>query len=204
MQATRQRILDFLSARGSATAKQMALAFGMSSQNLRHHLEILEQRQLISASQPAGRRGRGRPQRLYALAPQAQPDGLAGLSRALLHGLPVGGKAAARSLRALAQRLLGPRRPSGHGSQRLLAAMRQLEPLGYRPRWEARPEGPQVVLGHCPFSAIIAQHPELCQMDAYLLEELLDTPLEQISKLQTGPQGTPQCIFHTPGSRSAR
>ncbi len=190
MQTTRQSILDFLGARGSASAQQMAQAFGMSTQNLRRHLRILEQRGLIAVSQPAAN-GRGRPQLVYALTTQAQPDHLAGLSSALLRGLRPA------NLRPLAQRLIGqqPARPVRNTSQRLVAAMRQLEPMGYRPRWEARPGGPQVVLGHCPFAAIIEQHPELCQVDAYMLEELLGADAEQASKLQPGPQGTPQCIF---------
>lgn len=193
MQSTRQSILDFLSTRGSASAQQMAQAFGMSTQNLRRHLRILEQRGLIAISQPAAS-GRGRPQLVYALTTQAQPNHLAGLSRALLQGQRPA------SLRPLAQRLLGTQtsqtaRPARSTSQRLVAAIRQLEPMGYRPRWEARPGGPQVVLGHCPFAAIIDQHPELCQVDAYMLEELLGADAQQASKLQPGPQGTPQCIF---------
>lgn len=193
MQSTRQSILDFLHARGSASAQQMAQAFGMSVQNLRRHLHILEQRGLVAVSQ-LPHEGRGRPQLTYTLTAQAQPDHLAGLSSALLHGLrPV-------RLRSLAQRLLGvskptPQRPARSTSQRLLGAMQRLEPLGYRPRWEARPDGPQVVLGHCPYAAIIERHPELCQVDGFMLEELLGSDAEQISKLQPSPQGTPQCVF---------
>ncbi|QYK50488.1 MAG: helix-turn-helix domain-containing protein [Anaerolineales bacterium] len=196
MQSTRQSILDYLASRGSASAQQMAQAFGMSTQNLRRHLRILEQRGLIAVSQPAAS-GRGRPQLTYSLTAQAQPDHLAGLSSALLSGLRPA------SLRPLAQRLLGGApRAARNTSQRLVAAMRQLEPMGYRPRWEARPGGPQVVLGHCPFAAIIDQHPELCQVDAHMLEELLGTDAEQASKLQPGPQGTLQCVFRIKERRS--
>lgn len=192
MQSTRQSILDFLSARGSASALQMAQAFAMSVQNLRRHLHILQQRGLIAERQMP-KEGRGRPQLRYMLTTQAQPDHLAGLSSALLHGLRANG------LRPLAQRLAGTQggqsRPARNTSQRLLSAIQRLEPLGYRPRWEARTGGPQVVLGHCPFAAIIEQHPELCQVDGYMLEELLGTDAEQTSKLQPGPQGTLQCMF---------
>lgn len=170
----------------------------MSVQNLRHHLHILERRGLVApaAAQPAA--GRGRPEQSYALTTAAQPNHLAGLSSALLRGLRLA------SLRGLAQRLLGALpRPAGNQSQRLLAAIRHLEPLGYRPRWEARPDGPQVVLGNCPFAAIIEHHPELCQMDAYLLEELLGSPAAQTGKLVAGPQGTPQCVFKVAAAKAA-
>ncbi|MCW5873431.1 MAG: helix-turn-helix domain-containing protein [Anaerolineales bacterium] len=203
MQSTRQSILDFLSARGSASAQQMAQAFGMSVQNLRRHLHILEQRGLIAVRQ-LPHEGRGRPQLTYLLTNKAQPDHLAGLSSALLRGLRPSG------LRSLAQRLLGQQttgasaavRPARSASQRLLTAMQRLEPLGYRPRWEARPGNPLVVLGHCPFAAIIEQHPELCQVDAHMLEDLLGADAEQISKLQAGPQGTPQCVFKIAESKA--
>lgn len=137
--------------------------------------------------QPADRRGR--PQERYALTLESQGDNLAGLSSALLAGTGPAG------LRRLAKRMAGQAPEAAAGGQRLVAAVRQLEPQGYRPHWEARPDGPQVVFGHCPFAAIIEKHPELCRMDALMLEELLGTPTEQVSKLQPGPQGTPQCIF---------
>lgn len=189
MQSTRQRILDYLAARGSATPQQLAQAFGMTAHNLRRHLHILEQRGLVAelpGQQPAGR---GRPEQRYALTASAQGNDLAALSSALLAGLNANG------LRRLALRMLGDAPRPAAGAQRLVSAVRQLEPHGYKPRWEARPDGPQVVLGHCPFAAIIAEHPELCRMDALMLEELLGAPIEQVSKLQAGRQGTLQCVF---------
>lgn len=189
MQATRQRILDFLSSRGSASSLQLAKAFGMSAQNVRRHLHILEQDGRVTALEKQPGERRGRPQERYALTPESQGDNLAGLSSALLAGTGPAG------LRRLARRMAGEAPKTAAGGQRLVAAVRQLEPQGYRPHWEARPDGPQVVLGHCPFAAIIEKHPELCRMDGLMLQELLGAPTEQVSKLQPGPQGTPQCIF---------
>jgi predicted ArsR family transcriptional regulator len=98
--------------------------------------------------------------------------------------------------REVALNLIGEGRASiGSITQKLVAAVRALEPLGYKPRWEARPHGPQLVLGRCPYAAIIADHPELCSIDAQVLEKLLDVPVEQMAKLQPGPQMIPQCIF---------
>jgi predicted ArsR family transcriptional regulator len=189
MQLTRQRILDFLEARGSVTTQQLAKAFGMTAQNVRRHLQILERRQLVTAShQPAA--GRGRPQTSYALAAQSQPNNLAGLASALLHGLPDA------ELRRAGERLIGDTSlQRGQITQRLVGAVKALAPLGYKPRWEASPNRPEVVLGHCPYAAIIEEHPELCKMDAAILHNLLGADAEQISKLQPGPQGTLQCAF---------
>jgi predicted ArsR family transcriptional regulator len=189
MQSTRQRILDFLAARGTATTRQLAQAFGMTAQNLRRHLLILQQRGLVTALPPAAPEGRGRPEARYTLAASSQENNLAGLASALLAGR------SAAELQRAGRQLIGDAKPAGQATARLVGAVKALAPLGYKPRWEARPDRPEVVFGRCPFAAIIAEHPELCQMDAGMIGELLGADVEQISKLQPGPQGTPQCAF---------
>jgi predicted ArsR family transcriptional regulator len=194
MQSTRQRILDYLEQRGAASARQLAQAFGMTPANLRRHLGILRARGLLAAIERRPPEGRGRPEQIYALTATAQPDNLKQLSSALLE--QTRGRGQEARMKHLAVRLLGNLpTPVGQITQRLVAAVQRLAPLGYRPRWEARPDAPQVVLGRCPYAAIIADHPELCRMDAHMLEALLAAPVEQLSKLQPGPQGTRQCVF---------
>jgi predicted ArsR family transcriptional regulator len=132
------------------------------------------------------------------LSQAAQPDNLAGLAGSLLAVLAEASiaKRPETRLRHAAQRLAGDKAETrGAASARLVGATRRLNTLGYRAGWEARPGGPQIVLGHCPYAAIIDDHPELCQMDAELLAELLGQSVEQLAKLQPGPEGTPQCIF---------
>jgi predicted ArsR family transcriptional regulator len=194
VQATRQRILDFLDQRGSATPRQIGQAFGMTAANVRRHLAILQQRGLV---QPIGRtpaEGRGRPELTYGLVASST---LEPLTRALLAEAET---ASARlrpvALKRLAAAMLGGEAvASGQQSKRLLNAVQKLTPLGYKPRWEARPSGPQVVLGACPYASIIADHPILCQLDAAMLETALGSPVEHSSKLQPGPNGMPQCVF---------
>jgi predicted ArsR family transcriptional regulator len=197
MQATRQRILDYLDQRGSATAGQLAKAFGMTPANLRHHLSVLRSRDLVTVigQQPSERRGR--PDFIYALSSHENSD-MEQLARALLKTLRSDSLPRQTEARQeiLARSMLGSNSaPANQITQRLVAAVRHLEPLGYKPRWEARPQGPQIVLGRCPYAAIIADHPELCRMDAHMLESLLAAPVEQTAKLQPGPQHIPQCIF---------
>jgi predicted ArsR family transcriptional regulator len=191
MQETRKRIIDYLEQRGSATAQQLAQAFGMTSANLRRHLGILQEDNLVVDIGIIETQGRGRPDHIYALSAQAKTD-LNPLTRALLKTLDFN----EMNLDKLVAILLGKvARLNGQITQRLVSAIRHLEPLGYKPRWEARPHGPQMVLGRCPYSTIIADHPELCRMDTHLLEELLGVPVDQTAKLQPGPQRVPQCIF---------
>ena len=56
--------------------------------------------------------------------------------------------------------------------------------------------GARVILGHCPYAEIVARYPELCRMDAYLLELRLALPVIQVAKLERGVGGLPQCIFN--------
>ncbi len=196
MQATRQRILDYLDQRGATSARQLAQAFSMTPANLRRHLTILQQRGLVA---PVGRvpaEGRGRPEVTYAAiaSPSFEP-----LVKAILADVEAApARTRPGTLKRLAMTLLGGQpSASGQQSKRLLAAIQKLTPLGYKPRWEARPAGPEVVLGRCPYASIIADHPILCQLDAQMLEAMLGSEVDQAAKLQPGPHGLPQCVFIT-------
>ena len=193
MQKTRQRILDFLNQRGSASAKQMAKAFGMTAANLRRHISILRSERSIFAIDKQPALGRGRPETVYAIDLSHSSD-LESLVRSLLNSLP--SHNVDSRLKEIAANLLGKSKfPSESITQRLVNVVRLLEPLGYKPRWEARSQGPQVVLGRCPYASIIADHPELCKIDAHMLEAVLANPITQTAKLFPGPQRIPLCIF---------
>jgi predicted ArsR family transcriptional regulator len=80
-------------------------------------------------------------------------------------------------------------------TQRLAKAVLRLNELGYQARWEAHSEAPHVILGHCPYALILPEHPELCQMDAHLLESLLGQPARQTKKLAVDSNGKHYCQF---------
>jgi predicted ArsR family transcriptional regulator len=61
--------------------------------------------------------------------------------------------------------------------------------MNYQARWEAGAEGPRLILGQCPYTAIIEKHPELCKMDAAMLTDLLGRNVELRTKL------SPFCVF---------
>ena len=198
MQPPRQHILDTLDQRGSATARQLAQAFGLTAANLRRHLAILQARGLVTRAGLQPGKGRGRPETLYALTPAGQGTSLEALTRALLAGLVANldGAGSEEQIQALAKRMLsGAPAPTGQLTRRLVATVQRLSALNYKPHWEAKPQGPELVLGRCPYATIIADHPELCRMDAHLLATLLGMPVEQTSKLVPGQHGVPQCVF---------
>jgi predicted ArsR family transcriptional regulator len=83
-----------------------------------------------------------------------------------------------------------------HPAQRLVRAVEALNRAQYEARWEPRPDAPQLILGHCPYWQVIAEHPWLCQMDATMLEALTGASVEQTARLaDDGKQGQ-RCIFH--------
>ncbi len=96
---------------------------------------------------------------------------------------------------ALAKRLAGDSNiKSQPVAKRLNLLVEKLNQMNYHARWEAGPQGPRILFGHCPYAAIIEKHPELCLMDAALLKELFGNDMEQIAKIENF-QG--MCIFVT-------
>ncbi|RPI96394.1 MAG: hypothetical protein EHM40_01495 [Chloroflexi bacterium] len=97
----------------------------------------------------------------------------------------------------LGKRLAGEAALSGELSlsipKRLGFALEKLNEAHYMARWEAGAEGPHVILGICPYAAIIEKHPELCQMDAAMLAEWMGQPAAQI--FRTGKEGSSVCVF---------
>jgi predicted ArsR family transcriptional regulator len=100
-------------------------------------------------------------------------------------------------LRSVAQRLVGENLPTPDlpVPRRLALTIDRLNELHYQARWEASPAGPRILLGHCPYAEIISRYPELCRMDAHLLELLLALPARQTAKLERSATGLPQCAF---------
>jgi predicted ArsR family transcriptional regulator len=195
---TRLRILEHLRRHHTSTAPELGRALGMTAANVRHHLAILVNNDLLEV---VGRRreGRGRPERIYGLSRRVLGDGLDELSAALLDEALSGRgeEEQGRFLRYVARRLLGENAGATAPSlpRRLAAVVGLLNRLHYRARWEAGPAGPRLILGHCPYAAVIDRHPELCRMDALLLEERLGLPAVQQAKLEASARGETFCMF---------
>lgn len=198
MKSTRQQIIDHLRIRRIASAPELAQALGVTAANVRHHLSILLEEGAVLFAGQRRKTGRGRPTSLYALARRSQEHNLDGLASALLQVLDTLHSQDARplALHKVATLIVGGKQPpEGSLTQRLYACIKHLNSLNYRARWEAHSTGPQLVLENCPYAAVIAKHPELCQMDKYLLEELLNAQLEQTARLVQTRAGTTYCEF---------
>jgi len=201
---TRLRILDYLRKQQTASVRELSRALAMTGANIRHHLALLESNDVIEMIGQQ-REGRGRPGNIYSLSRRVLGDGLDELANAMLEvWLRDTTEAALESgLRSMAQRLGGTARPKADSlpTQRLSRLVDRLNELHYQSRWEAGMSGPNIILGHCPYAAIIASNPELCRMDAFLLEQWMDLPVEQTAKLQKSVKGYPYCAFRVTSNR---
>jgi len=187
---TRQKILDYLKRNQTAPSREIARALRMTPANARHHLRILAadgRVEIVSRRQE----GRGRPQKVYRLAGTLMGDNLSALTDALLTEASAG-----LDMDAVGCRMAGDVPEESQSLMRKLAfAVERLNSLHYQARWEAGADGPRIVLGHCPYAAVIEKHPELCQMDSALLSKLLGGNVQQTARLEAGAGGRPFCGF---------
>jgi predicted ArsR family transcriptional regulator len=198
MQNTRQQIIDYLKSQRTATVAALSLALEMTRPNIRHHLALLREQGLVKIAGQQADGGRGRPTLVYMLASVANQDGLIQLVRALLDEINAEKyeKSRAEKLKRLAQQLFGQELSSDSPiTIRLNQSMQRLNELHYQAHWEAHADGPQIILGQCPYAAIIQQHPELCQLDTFLVETMTGRPARQVEKMAPHPEGPHTCRF---------
>ena len=189
MTTARQKVLSYLNKTRSASAREISRSLRMSAANVRHHLRVLASDGRLEVMSVRGREGRGRPEKIYSLPRAALGDNLSGLSDALLAEAGSGVR-----VEVLARRLAGESNlKSEPVARRLNLLVEKLNQMKYHARWEAGPEGPRVIFGHCPYAAIIEKHPELCRMDEALLKDLMGQSAEQLTKI--GQDGSLSCVF---------
>ncbi len=193
---TRLRLLDYFRKNQTASVKELSRLMELTGSDIRHHLAILESNNLIEV---VGQRqeGRGRPDNIYGLSSRLLGDGLDKLAGALFDVWLGGasGQVQEAGLRSVARRLAGAVDDKAPVTQRLVRTVERLNELHYQSRWEAGATGPRLILGHCPYAALVVAHPELCRMDAFLLETRLGSAVEQTAKLQLSDKGLPFCAF---------
>ena len=206
MTTSRKSILDYLQNKPQATAIELSRALKMTPANVRHHLGILIEEGAVELATRVPPHGRGRPALLFTLTQKSHGNNLDGLSHALLKAYIEDRSVEKRSqmLRHIASYLAmsdenkpvsQPASQPASLTHRLYQAIQHLNKMGYQARWEAHREAPRLLLGHCPYATILQEHPELCQIDAYLLEELLGVPVDQIKKLAQDSRGARYCLF---------
>jgi DeoR family transcriptional regulator, suf operon transcriptional repressor len=189
MITARHKVLAYLYKTRTASAREISRALKMPAPNVRHHLRVLVSDGRLEVVSARGREGRGRPEKVYSLPRAVLGDNLSGLANALL--------AEAGSnvrMEALARHLAAETDFTGQPvARRLNLTVETLNQMNYHARWEAGSAGPRIVLGHCPYAALIEEHPELCQMDKALLREMMGQSADQVFKI--GKDESSVCVF---------
>ena len=198
MLTARQKILNFLLEQQSSTVEELSKVFRVTPANIRHHLSILigQGSVKIIGLKPAS--FRGRPAQIYSCSQQSDQNNLDQLADVLFTNILDNSSPCQTdsTLKNIAGQL-AVKFPldANNPTRRLYSSIRILNHMNYQAHWEAHVENPRVILGHCPYSVLLEDHPQMCQMDGYILEALLGAPLKQIEKLSVNPKGLHQCVF---------
>jgi predicted ArsR family transcriptional regulator len=206
----RRRVLDYVLRRPGASPAQIGRALSLSPATVRHHIRILCNDDRIVSGGVSRTRGRGRPPELYWPGDKLLGDNLRLISDSLLRAWPRSGRGAGPRdpVAPLAEGLLqeiGPVPDDGTLARRLAGLVDALGNAHYHARWEAGAEGPRIIFGHCPYAAIIEDHPELCQMDQAALAKYMRADVTQLTKIDVRRHSVNQCVFamHHAGLESA-
>jgi predicted ArsR family transcriptional regulator len=150
----------------------------MSTATVRHHLRILAADNRVEVLLARAKDGKGRPEKIYGLSQAVLGDNLSVLADALLNET-----ASSVEMEVLAKCMVGQKDMSIQPlTRRLAAAIERLNAMQYAAHWEAASGGPRVIFSHCPYSAIVARHPELCSMDEAILRFMLGRNVSRETK----------------------
>jgi predicted ArsR family transcriptional regulator len=194
--STRQRILDLLSNQDQINAAEISRAISVTQADVRYHLSRMVEEGLILTAKPKHTGHRGRPARRYTLASKLRRDNFELFTRALLISVRnnTSVEESNKFLQDIAIQIAGEVEPGGPLGTRLVQAVDQLNLHNYQARWEAHANAPRVIFDRCPFASLRPEFPELCQLDAELLSNLLDEPVAQIKSNAHLTDG--YCLFN--------
>ena len=195
MQKTRQQILTYLNTHPGATALEISRYLDLTPANIRYHLGLLVTSGLIQISGKRGPGGAGRPTKLYNLTSRSLGSNIESLLAVILEtlGSDISADETLRSIAEILAEKAGLK--PGNRIQKYNQALEYLNQLDYHANWEAHPQGPQVILRHCPYRDIAKDQDQICQIDSYLLSILFDTNLELTRKRSFGTNPFSPCIF---------
>jgi DeoR family suf operon transcriptional repressor len=203
--STRQHILEYIQERRSVTVDELSKILHMTPANARHHLSALQSQGLVETTRMQSGPGKGRPAQVFTPALYRLEHNLGQLSIALIGEMKAlmtmdewkkhFNNIASRMATPADSNIISTIKPVKSLTQRLLYTVQRLNEFHYRARWEAHHEAPRIILEHCPYTAIMESHPELCQLDTLVLEKLLGEPVKQIAMRSKSSSGCLLCIF---------
>jgi len=204
---TRDRVVRLLLESGPTTAAELARQLGLSPAAIRRHLDALVAHgDVQSRDRPIrGRRGRGRPARVFALTDAGRdsfPHTYDDLATAALRHLAAHGgieaveRFAAERVAALEDRCRDamadvPDEPAARAEALADALTRE----GYAASASAIASGGQLCQHHCPVAHVATEFPQLCEAETQAISRLLGT---HVQRLATIAHGDGVCTTHIP------
>ncbi|HTY73646.1 MAG TPA: winged helix-turn-helix transcriptional regulator [Actinomycetes bacterium] len=196
---TREHVVRSLLADGPATAAGLAARLGLTSAAVRRHLDLLCADGLVEARErppygPVGRRGRGRPARVFTLTEAGRDsfgqdyddlalDALRTLQRAL------GDEAvldfARHRVAALAERVR-PAVAAAAPEHRAEALAQALTAEGYAASAAPTAGGFQICQHRCPVAHVAAAFPQLCEAETEAFAELVGSHVQRLATIAHG------------------
>ncbi|MDX1379238.1 MAG: ArsR family transcriptional regulator, partial [Anaerolineales bacterium] len=165
MTTARQKILSYLTKNRAASAREISRGTKMSAATVRHHLRVMSADGRLEVESVQRLEGRGRPEKVYSI-----PRVMLGDNLSVLGDIILTETGSSLKMEAVAKRLAAESDFADQPmAQRLNLTIEKLNQMNYLARWEAGPDGPRILFGHCPYAAIVKKHPELCEMDASLI-----------------------------------
>ena len=194
--STRGRIVSYL--RGSqATVNDLADHLGLTDNAVRAHLLSLERDGLVKQS--GLRKGPRKPHFAYELTSEGEhlfPKAYDALlsqfitvfkkrlsPKVFTEALHAVGRSLAAQQENVPQKLSVERRAE--------AALRALEALGGTPKLETSDSKLRITSTSCPLAAVVAEHPEACQMVETLISEVVGVKVTE----KCDRSETPRCSF---------
>ena len=194
MQATRQRIIEFLKEKGQATVDELAETVNLTPMAVRHHLNVLQAESLVAAPLVRRQNGPGRPSQVYRLTDAADelfPADYYSLTDYLLSELSE--KLGQDGLRDLFSRIatrLASEAPLPQKNQtfeeRLNEVITFLTKKGFVVDWEAEKQAYLIHAYSCPYRQIAKEHGEVCLLDKQVISTMLNTTPTRIACLSGG------------------
>ena len=201
MHSSRQKILDILRSRGSASVDELSRELKITTVTVRHHLDVLRSEGYVSDPAVRHRSTPGRPQYAFELTGKAAslfPTNYERLAVGLLSEMEARSSRdeLANLLGCVGSRLLAGAPPCGAGDpieSRMEQAVGLLNSQGYDARWETTPQGFLLHTCNCPYREVSPSHQELCEMDLTLVKALLGT--EGVERQGRVIEGRPSCSY---------
>ncbi len=198
MRETRTAILERIKQHGSVTIAELADEMGLSAVTIRHHLYALMADRLVERHSLRG--GVGRPQHGYSLTETGQrqfPSRYHVLSNHLLYAFKATQSPAAVEavLESVVRQLFALPQDQDNMTpeQRLRMLEQHLQQQDIPIRLSFTDNGSHAALElTCPYSYVSQHHPELCEVDKRVIEDILALPLQRTGCLLDGDKS---CTF---------